>query len=93
VQGKDYHGCEAIPDENTLFRNKHTGEFNRTFTRVAQEGDAPKSHIYWSSTPARSMQGSVHVLDFKTGMEGFYSRDRDRLSCRPVRFVPAGGPR
>lgn len=86
LYGKDVDGRGAMSDNILAHKNK--GSFKSTF-KTAASGDPVHPGWYWSSTERRENAVTVWVVRLSDGTGVWNHRDGNRLSCRPVRLVPA----
>ena len=85
--GTDVNGSTNVQKDN-LYTHKDKGALKGTFTTAAASGSVYPDW-YWSSTEGRDDSSGVHIVRFSDGNEGWPRKDGGRLSCRPVRLVPA----
>ena len=83
----DIREGKVIQPDN-LFNHQNKGAFKGTFKTAASSGSAYPGW-YWSSTEYRENQSDVWGVRFSDGCGGWNRKDDLRLSCRPVRLVPA----
>ena len=78
---------KVIQPDN-LFDHQNKGAFKGTFKTAAASGSGFPGW-YWSSTENRDGPSDVWSVRFLDGDGGWDLKDNYRLSCRPVRLVPA----
>ncbi len=75
-----------IIQPDNLFDHRNTGNFTDTFnTGLGGDGDYPG--WYWSSTESLEQPSNVWTIRFWDGMVDADSKDKIRMSCRPVRLI------
>lgn len=82
--GKDTDGGTTTPDN--LYACRNGGAFKGTFRDVASGNN---SIWYWSSTENRVEPSHLWNVRFSDGKREWNHNKELRLSCRPVRLVPA----
>jgi hypothetical protein len=88
LHGKDVDGNETTPDN--ILAHWKKGALSGTFCETAGGGDVYPLY-YWSSSEPRGNADHVYFVRLSDGFEGWDRKDDCRLSCRPVRMVPAVG--
>lgn len=87
-----YNGEWFIPTQemlqDNLYKRQNEGSLKETFTTKDYGSGYPV--WYWSSTEHRghsSGSSGMQGVHFSDGREGWYLKDNNRSSCRPVRLV------
>lgn len=86
------HDDWQIPGKENLLimqKNQNEGALKGTFNTSNKGSGSGYPGWYWSSTEHRDHPSDVWVVRFSDGYVGWYPKDYDRLSCRPVRLVDA----
>ena len=86
LRGNDVDGKATTPDN--LYAHKDTGALKGTF-RMAASSSFGWLDWYWSFTELRIYSANVAFVRFSNGNEVWGPKDSGRMSCRPVRLVPA----
>jgi hypothetical protein len=89
--GHDDWQIPSLENLRVLKKNQNEAALKGTFDKSSKGtgSDSGYPGWYWSSTEVRVNSSYVHGVRFSDGGEGWYLKDNDRLSCRPVRLVAA----
>jgi hypothetical protein len=86
--GHDDWQIPVVENVRVLQMNRNEGALKGTFKTASSSGSVYPG-LYWSSTPDRVCTTCVDNVRFSDGSENWDLKDYSRLSCRPVRLVPA----
>jgi hypothetical protein len=89
--GHDDWQIPALDNLHILRKNQNEGTLNGTFKTASFNG-LLFPVFYWSSTENHRDSSYVQGVRFSDGYETWDRKDSGRLSCRPVRLVPAAAP-